>query len=75
MTTHLETDANGLPVGHREAFKDASKELATVINELPESCYWLGPADAEWACERVLLRYLLTLTRVQREAVESGGVK
>lgn len=63
---YLETDANGLPIGHREAFHDAAKELRDVINELPDSVYHLGPTDAEWACDRMLHWYLVTLMNVQR---------
>lgn len=65
----LPLDANGFPVGHADAHRAAAKELADVINELPESVYHLGPTDAEWAADRMLDRYLLTLKRA------NGGVK
>lgn len=59
-------DANGLPIGHTEALQAAAVELARLMNEMPESLYYLGPSDAEWITGNVLERYRITLRRVQQ---------
>jgi hypothetical protein len=65
----IQLDANGLPLGHESARAAAAKELAELINELPESVYHLNATDAEWLASNVLLRYLKTLGAFQRPAL------
>lgn len=59
-------DPNNLPLGHEAAKDEAARELAEIVNELPDSVYRLGPTDAEWAASRMLLRYVQALRRIQR---------
>ena len=59
----LQLDPNGLPLGHEHAKDAAARELAEMMNELPDSVYHLNGTDADWVMSNVLQRYLVELKR------------
>lgn len=64
----IDVDANGLPVGHREALEVAVDEFHDYIHELPETPYHFRRDDCVLPVERMIHRYLRTLIRTQQQA-------
>jgi hypothetical protein len=58
-------DSNGLPRGHKLAEMEAAQELVDCVNELPDSCYHMGPTDGSLFASRVIARYLASVRKAQ----------
>lgn len=65
-TRTLRLDNNGLPLGHASAQEAVLGEFMDLVNELPESVYFLNRNDAEWIADVLLRRYLAELKQAQR---------
>ena len=62
----LALDANGLPIGHRDAKASAIDVGRTLINDALNYSHHINQDDAEWIFGQAILRYLGELERAQR---------
>ena len=53
----LPLDASGYPVRHTGAMDKATDTLMDLVNDLPESVYFLNRTDAEWVMSCVMAAY------------------
>jgi hypothetical protein len=56
-------DANGYPHGHKSAMEKVLTDFMDMVNDLPESVYFLNRTDAEWIAEQLIRTYLLNVPR------------